>query len=87
MALVLTVRCGDRITIGRSWLGISRVVDDYRIRIVTSDGRRITVGSRAYVSIFDKVSVCLDATPTWQRLRLLIAAPRQIPIYRQERAR
>jgi hypothetical protein len=80
--LVIGVRLGQVVDIGPHWIATWSLNSKSDATIMTSAGRQVGITSRRLVEVFPSIFVGLGPRPT-EKLRLLINAPRPVPIGRR----
>ena len=83
MALVLGVAIGDVVDIATQWVAVLSVDSSENATLISNGGRKIAVSTGQMTEMSPEIWVGLGPDSATSRLRLLIAAPRHIPISRR----
>lgn len=83
MALVLGVKIGEVIDIADHWLMILSIDGRDRATLIANTGWKTAISSSRITEIISDVWVSLAPNASRSRLRLLLEAPRQLPITRR----
>ncbi len=83
MPLVLGVKVGEVINIADHWLTILSIDGRDTATVIAATGLKTTICSSRMTEIICNVSVRLKPNASRSRLRLLLEAPRHLPIARR----
>jgi hypothetical protein len=77
-ALVLGVKIGDVVDIGKKWIAVLSVNNRHTATVITNDGEKATIHSNYETEVAPGVWVQLG--PTTSKLQLLFEAPKNLEI-------
>ncbi len=83
MALVLGLEIGDVVDIATHWVALMSVDNHDRATLISNTGRKISISADKMTEMAPQVWVGIGHHVAKSKLRLLIDAPRRIPISRR----
>ena len=83
MALVLGLEIGDVVDIASDWVALMSFDGRDRATLINNTGRKISISADIMTEMAPQVWVGLGRNVAKSKLRLLIDAPRRIPISRR----
>lgn len=84
MALVLGVKVGEVIDIADHWLTILSIDGRDTATVIADTGWKTAICSSRMTEVLSDVRVSLEPNASRSRLRLLLDAPRHLPITRRD---
>jgi hypothetical protein len=87
MALIIGAKVGDVVDVAEHWIAVLSIDTSDSATLISNEGRKIGVSARGMTEIAPEVWIGLGRDPTWSRLRLVIKAPRNVPITRRREQR
>jgi hypothetical protein len=82
MALVLGLRIGDTVNVGKRWIRLTAVEGLHDVRIQTSDNATIRLSDKYETEVFPRIWMGLGPLPTNEGVKLTIEAPANVKIVR-----
>lgn len=83
MALVLGLEVGDVVDIAEKWLAVLKVNGRDDATLILEGGKKLAINARRMTEMAPRVWVGVGLKRAPSRLRLLIEAPRHMPIKRR----
>lgn len=83
MALVLGLEVGDVVDIAEKWLAVLTVDGSHSATLITGGGQKVAINAQQMTEMAPGVWVGIGRGRATSRLRLLVRAPKHMPIRRR----